>query len=116
MSSFNYNINSERIIGETPNTAIKLCRIEWGENPEKIDVRRWNIKMNGENIEYIPNKGISLSEENAKELAFALVDEGICDDARIARVLENRHNIIIDIPDTESNNNGNYINPNDILN
>ena len=46
---------------------IELTRGSWKNNPEKIDIRKWR--------DGTPGKGISLTEDEAEELLFALGEE-----------------------------------------
>lgn len=115
--SFDYKINKEYIISESPNKMIKLSWIVWNNSGnEKIDIRHWYDKptIDGSNITM--GKGISLNEEDVKELVNILLENGYGNHLLMKNILENKYNIKINIPDDETDiEEHNYIDPKTIL-
>lgn len=116
---FEYKIdeNFNEIISESARMLLRVCGIQWNGGDYKVDIRKWHIIADEESVTERASKGVSLNPDDAKELGNILVEKGYCDDDKIARILEERHNIKIDIKSNEEDNNsdGEFYSPQDIL-
>ena len=64
-----YEIEQELAeISSTNTTATRLALVKWGDNPAKLDLRVWRTDTGN------PNKGITLTNEEAQTLLDALAD------------------------------------------
>lgn len=56
------------VLSNKKNWQLELNIVKWGENPDKLDVRQWNEDHTK------CSKGLTLTEDEAKELLKALKD------------------------------------------
>lgn len=91
---FSYEINEEfgtNIIGEGGSTFSALRKISWNGRDEKIDIRKYTINSDGNEV---MGKGISLSEEEADTLTNLLIENGYGDAYTILNSVKNNDEYI----------------------
>lgn len=75
------------IVDEYGNSIISLREVSWFEKPPKLELRKWRIDDNGNEV---PNKGCSFSEDGANTLAEMLVDNNFGDTNKLLTSLSRR--------------------------
>lgn len=117
--AFEYKINEEfgtELIGEGGNVFIAMRKIAWGNRDEKLDIRKYSINNDGNEVMM---KGVSLSDDEANTLAEKLVERGYGDRKKILETIykEDRIKILpfIIIKDEDFENEKELFTPDDIL-
>lgn len=65
-----YDFEISEHIGTVDSSSREVNLVSWGSNNPKIDIRSWRTTSKGR----VPNKGITLSVQEARELVDLLSD------------------------------------------
>lgn len=107
----------DHIIEEGQNTSLNLRKINWNGRGFKLDLRKWNYQDGQERA----NKGVTLTEDGASELANVLVSEGYGDTKKIIKAIQKRDdyndsmNHINDVEVEEDDGSEEYYDPSELL-
>lgn len=72
---FKFNIDgTDEIFDEKSNTILAIRNVSWGDNPARLELRKWYISSDGGET---PNKGFSfLTEDGPNELVNKMIELG----------------------------------------
>ena len=109
----------DHVIEERDNLSIIMRKISWGNSGEyKVDIRKYLYTEEGERM----NKGISLTDNGANELAKELVSCGYGDTKEIIKALSKREENLADLinqcnneSEDEDNGSEEYYDPKELL-
>ena len=97
MAEFKFEVDKnfgDHVIEERDNLSIIMRKISWGNSGEyKVDIRKYLDTEEGERM----NKGISLTDNGANELAKELVSCGYGDTKEIIKALSKREDNLADL-------------------
>ena len=122
MAEFKFEVDKnfgDHVIEERDNLSIIMRKISWGNSGEyKVDIRKYLYKEEGERM----NKGISLTDNGANELAKELVSCGYGDTKEIIKALSKREENLADLvnqcnneSEDEDNGSEEYYDPKELL-
>ena len=122
MAEFKFEVDKnfgDHVIEERDNLSIIMRKISWGSSGEyKVDIRKYLYTEEGERM----NKGISLTDNGANELAKELVSCGYGDTKEIIKALSKREENLADLlnqcnneSEDEDNGSEEYYDPKELL-
>lgn len=122
MAEFKFEVDKnfgDHVIEERDNLSIIMRKISWGNSDEyKVDIRKYLYTEEGERM----NKGISLTDNGANELAKELVSCGYGDTKEIIKALSKREENLADLvnqcnneSEDEDNGSEEYYDPKELL-
>ena len=122
MAEFKFEVDKnfgDHVIEERDNLSIIMRKISWGNSGEyKLDIRKYLYTEEGERM----NKGISLTDNGANELAKELVSCGYGDTKEIIKALSKREENLADLinqcnneSEDEDNGSEEYYDPKELL-
>ena len=122
MAEFKFEVDKnfgDHVIEERDNLSIIMRKISWGNSGEyKVDIRKYLYTEEGERM----NKGISLTDNGANELAKELVSCGYGDTKEIIKALSKREENLADLinqcnnkSEDEDNGSEEYYDPKELL-
>ena len=122
MAEFKFEVDKnfgDHVIEERDNLSIIMRKISWGNSSEyKVDIRKYLYTEEGERM----NKGISLTDNGANELAKELVSCGYGDTKEIIKALSKREENLADLinqcnneSEDEDNGSEEYYDPKELL-
>lgn len=122
MAEFKFEVDKnfgDHVIEERDNLSIIMRKISWGNSGEyKVDIRKYLYTEEGERM----NKGISLTDNGANELAKELVSCGYGDTKEIIKALSKREENLADLlnqcnneNEDEDNGSEEYYDPKELL-
>lgn len=122
MAEFKFEVDKnfgDHVIEERDNLSIIMRKISWGNSGEyKVDIRKYLYTEEGERM----NKGISLTDNGANELAKELVSCGYGDTKEIIKALSKREENLTDLinqcnneSEDEDNGSEEYYDPKELL-
>ena len=122
MAEFKFEVDKnfgDHVIEERDNLSIIMRKISWGNSGEyKVDIRKYLYTEEGERM----NKGISLRDNGANELAKELVSCGYGDTKEIIKALSKREENLADLinqcnneSEDEDNGSEEYYDPKELL-
>ena len=87
----NYDVKEDGInelVYENNNTCIMLREVSWQNRPHKLEIRKWNIDVNGTET---PNKGLTFPcKEAADSLVHTMTKNGFGETKQIIHNIKNR--------------------------
>lgn len=86
--NFNYTVGDiDEVVDSRGNTVILLRKLAWGENAEKLELRKWFIDINKETA----SKGVTfLTEEGPHNLVKVLIEQNFGHTDEIINALKDR--------------------------
>ena len=122
MAEFKFEVDKnfgDHVSEERDNLSIIMRKISWGNSGEyKVDIRKYLYTEEGERM----NKGISLIDNGANELAKELVSCGYGDTKEIIKALSKREENLADLinqcnneSEDEDNGSEEYYDPKELL-
>ena len=122
MAEFKFEVDKnfgDHVIEERDDVSIIMRKISWGNSGEyKVDIRKYLYTEEGERM----NKGISLTDNGANELAKELVSCGYGDTKEIIKALSKREENLADLinqcnneSEDEDNGSEEYYDPKELL-
>jgi hypothetical protein len=126
IKSFEYHVNSDvdEIVDERGNTVIMFRKLAWGDGEEKLELRKWHVKIEGET----PSKGVTfLTEDGPHNLVHVLTNKGFGDTQKILEELKSRDDFeeslinvigkkkVKEAKESESIEEANYYDPKEML-
>ena len=122
MAEFKFEVDKnfgDHVIEERDNLSIIMRKISWGNSGEyKVDIRKYLYTEEGERM----NKGISLTDNGANELAKELVSCWYGDTKEIIKALSKREENLADLinqcnneSEDEDNGSEEYYDPKELL-